>query len=174
MFLSFLGRKPQIGETAVQIVRTNTITRSLALTATGILVSSCSEGVLAPHGPIGKAERIILYDATVIMLAVIIPVILLTIGFAWWFRADNTRARYLPVWEYSGRIEMIVWSIPALVIVFLGGIAWISSHDLDPPRPIETAAAPLDVDVISLDWKWLFIYPKEGVGAWHAASDGSE
>jgi cytochrome o ubiquinol oxidase subunit II len=165
MFLSFLGRKPQIGETAVRIVRTNTITRSLALTAAGILVSSCSEGVLAPHGPIGKAERIILYDATVIMLAVIIPVILLTIGFAWWFRANNTRARYLPVWEYSGRIEMIVWSIPALVIVFLGGIAWISSHDLDPPRPIETAAAPLDVDVISLDWKWLFIYPKEGVAS---------
>jgi len=107
----------------------------------------------------------ILYDATAIMLAVVVPVILLTIGFAWWFRASNIRARYLPSWEYSGRIEMIVWSIPALVVVFLGGIAWISSHDLDPPQPIESALAPLDVEVVSLDWKWLFIYPNEGVAS---------
>jgi cytochrome o ubiquinol oxidase subunit II len=148
----------------VRTVRT-IIIRSAALTVTAILLTSCSEGVLAPHGPIGKAELIILYDATAIMLAVIIPVILLTIGFAWWFRADNPRAQYLPNWDYSGRIEMIVWSIPALVIIFLGGIAWTSSHDLDPPRPIESSAAPLDVDVVSLDWKWLFIYPNEGVAS---------
>jgi cytochrome o ubiquinol oxidase subunit 2 len=149
----------------VQAVRTETIIRGIALTAVALLLASCSEGVLAPHGPIGIAERLILYDATAIMLAVVIPVILLTLGFAWWFRADNTRARYLPNWEYSGPIEMIVWSIPTLVIVFLGGIAWIGSHDLDPPQPIESAAAPLDVDVVSLDWKWLFIYPNEGVAS---------
>lgn len=139
--------------------------RGVVLAAIANLLASCSEGVLAPRGPIGNTELVILYDATAIMLAVVIPVILLTIGFAWWFRADNTRARYLPDWEYSGRIEMIVWSIPALVIVFLGGIAWIGSHDLDPPRPIESAVAPLDVDVVSLDWKWLFIYPNEGVAS---------
>jgi hypothetical protein len=128
-------------------------------------LGGCSEGVLAPHGPIGKAEAVILYDATGIMLAVIIPVILLTLTFAWWFRAGNTRARYLPNWEYSGRIEMITWSIPALVILFLGGIAWIGSHDLDPPQPIESATTPLDVEVISLDWKWLFIYPNQGIAS---------
>src|SRR5579859_251072 len=122
-------------------------------------------GILDPQGPIGAAERLILVNATVVMLAVIIPVILLTLGFAWWFRAGNTRARHLPDWEYSGPIEMIVWSIPALVIVFLGGIAWIGSHDLDPPQPIAAAAAPLEVDVVSLDWKWLFIYPNEGVAS---------
>ena len=123
-------------------------------------------GVLDPQGPIGAAERLILLNATVIMLAVIMPVIVLTLGFAWWFRAGNTRARYLPDWEYSGRIEMVVWSIPALVIVFLGGMAWIGSHDLDPPKPLASATArPLEIQVVSLDWKWLFIYPEQGVAS---------
>ena len=149
----------------MQATRTWIILRGVGLTAVGLPLASCGEGVLAPHGPIGGAECTILYDATAIMLAVVIPVILLTLGFAWWFRAGNTRARHLPNWEYSGPIEMIVWSIPALVIVFLGGIAWIGSHELDPPRPIESATAPLDVDVVSLDWKWLFIYPNEGVAS---------
>jgi cytochrome o ubiquinol oxidase subunit 2 len=128
-------------------------------------LASCGDGVTAPKGPIAKAELTILQNATAIMLAVIVPVIVLTIVFAWWFRSSNGRARYLPNWEYSGRIEMIVWSIPALVVVFLGGIAWVSSHDLDPPRAIESAARPLQVDVVSLDWKWLFIYPDEGIAS---------
>ncbi len=149
----------------MQAMRAQIILRGGGLAAAGLSLASCGEGALAPHGPIGAAELTILYDATAIMLAVIIPVILLTIGFAWWFRAGNSRARYLPDWEYSGRIEMIVWSIPALVIVFLGGIAWISSHELDPPQAIDAATAPLDVEVVSLDWKWLFIYPAEGVAS---------
>jgi cytochrome o ubiquinol oxidase subunit 2 len=149
----------------VRAVGTRIILRGVALTAVGLSLASCGEGVLAPRGPIGSAELTILFDATAIMLAVVIPVILLTIAFAWWFRAGNTRARYLPTWEYSGRIEMIVWSIPTLVIVFLGGIAWIGSHDLDPPRAIEAATAPLDVEVVSLDWKWLFIYPDQGIAS---------
>jgi cytochrome o ubiquinol oxidase subunit 2 len=139
--------------------------RSVAPIVVGLLLASCGEGVLAPRGPIGGAELTILYNATAIMLAVVIPVILLMIIFAWWFRAGNARARYLPDWEYSGRIEMIVWSIPALVIVFLGGIAWIGSHDLDPPQEIASATNPIDVEVVSLDWKWLFIYPTEGVAS---------
>jgi cytochrome o ubiquinol oxidase subunit 2 len=137
----------------------------MILAAVSVPLASCSEGVLDPHGPVGKAERIILYNATAIMLAVVVPVILLTAVFAYWFRADNTRAKYLPDWEYSGSIEMIVWSIPALVILFLGGIAWVGSHELDPPKPIESAIAPVDVEVISLDWKWLFIYPAEGIAS---------
>ena len=123
-------------------------------------------GVLDPQGPIGAAERLILVNATVVMLAVIIPVIILTLGFAWWFRAGNTKAQYLPDWEYSGPIELIVWSIPALVVVFLAGMAWISTHDLDPPRPLASATAkPIDIQVVSLDWKWLFIYPEQGVAS---------
>jgi cytochrome o ubiquinol oxidase subunit II len=129
------------------------------------LLASCNEGVLDPHGPVGKAERVILYDSTVIMLAVVIPVIVLTLVFAWWFRAKNKRAHYRPDWEYSGRIEMIIWSIPALIVLFLGGIAWTGSHDLDPPAPLADSTAPLDIEVISLDWRWLFIYPHEGIAS---------
>jgi len=139
--------------------------RTIAVTSAATLLASCDEGVLDPHGPVGKAERVILYDSTAIMLAVVIPVIVLTLVFAWWFRAKNSRARYRPDWEYSGRIEMIIWSIPALVILFLGGIAWTGSHNLDPPAPLEGSATPLDIEVISLDWRWLFIYPKEGIAS---------
>lgn len=128
-----------------------------------MLLSSCREGVLDPRGPIGEAERVILYDATTIMLAVVIPVIVLTLVFAWWFRASNPRASYRAGWEYSGRIELIIWAIPALVILFLGGMAWISSHDLDPPKPLESANPPLEVEVVSLDWRWLFLYPHEHI-----------
>jgi len=139
--------------------------RAISMTCAAMLMASCKEGVLDPHGPVGKAERVILYDSTAIMLAVVIPVIVLTLVFAWWFRAKNRRARYRPDFEYSGRIEMIIWSIPALVIVFLGGIAWTGSHDLDPPVPLAESTAPLDIEVISLDWRWLFIYPHEGIAS---------
>lgn len=116
-----------------------------------------------PHGPVGLSERIILADATAIMLAVVIPVIVLTLVFAWWFRDGNRRAEYKPDWEYSGRIELIIWSIPALTIAFLGGMAWISSHDLDPPKPLIAHEAPVEIEVVSLDWRWLFIYPEQGI-----------
>ena len=124
-------------------------------------LAGCGEGVLDPKGPVGQAERLILIDATAIMLAVVIPVIVLTILCAIWFRAGNRRARYLPDWEYSGRIELIVWCIPLLVILFLGGVAWQGAHDLDPPKPLQSTVDPLEVQVISLDWQWLFIYPTQ-------------
>jgi len=123
------------------------------------------QGVLDPHGPIAAAERTILLNATVIMLAVVVPVIVLTLAFAWWFRAGNPWARRDPTWAYSGAVEVTVWSIPALVILFLGGIAWIGSHDLDPARPIAPGRPPVSVQVVSLDWKWLFIYPDLGVAS---------
>ena len=137
--------------------------RVLCLLSCCLTVASCRDGVLDPQGPVGRAERVILGDATAIMLAVIVPVIILTLVFAWWFRAGNRRAMYRPNWDYSGTIELIIWSIPALVISFLGGIAWISSHDLDPPKPLESASPPLEVEVVSLDWRWLFIYPRERI-----------
>jgi cytochrome o ubiquinol oxidase subunit 2 len=128
-----------------------------------MMLASCSEGVLDPQGPVGQAERVILGDATAIMLAVVIPVIVLALVFAWWFRAGNRRATYRPEWDYSGRIELIIWAIPSLVILFLGGIAWIGSHELDPPKPLESAKSPLEVEVVSLDWRWLFVYPHEHI-----------
>jgi cytochrome o ubiquinol oxidase subunit II len=137
--------------------------RTIGMVGGSALLASCREGVLDPQGPVGAAERVILYDATTIMLAVVVPVILLTLAFAWWFRASNRRAVYRPDWEYSGKIELIIWSIPALVILFLGGIAWIGSHDLDPPKPLASEKTPLEVEVVSLDWRWLFIYPDEHI-----------
>ena len=107
----------------------------------------------------GLPKRSILIDSLVIMLAIVIPTIAATLAFAWWFRASNVRARYLPDWVYSGRIELVVWAIPLLTIILLGGVAWIGSHELDPAKPLPSNTPPLEVQVVSLDWKWLFIYP---------------
>jgi cytochrome o ubiquinol oxidase subunit II len=138
---------------------------SLAVAVFASALSSCQSGVLDPQGPVGAAQRVILINALAIMLVIVVPTILATLGFSWWFRASNTRARYLPDWAYSGRIELVVWSIPLLVIMFLGGIAWIGSHDLDPAKPLEAKTEPLRVQVVSLDWKWLFIYPDQGIAS---------
>ncbi len=132
------------------------------------VLAGCDTAVLSPAGPIGAADRRILLDALGIMLAIVIPTILAILAFAWWFRASNTRARYLPTWSYSGRIELIVWSIPALVVFFLGGLAWIGSHLLDPARPLSSTTKPLEIQVVSLDWKWLFIYPQLGIASVNA------
>jgi cytochrome o ubiquinol oxidase subunit 2 len=122
-------------------------------------------GVLDPQGPIGASQKLILIDSLAIMLAIVVPTILATLAFAWWFRASNRRATYRPDWAFSGQLELIVWAIPALVITFLGGIAWFGSQALDPFRPIPSAAKPVEIEVVSLNWKWLFIYPEEGVAA---------
>jgi cytochrome o ubiquinol oxidase subunit 2 len=130
-----------------------------------LTLAGCQMAVLSPAGPIGEADRTILFDALAIMLAIVVPTILATLAFAWWYRASNTRARRLPNWSYSGRVELIVWSFPALVVFFLGGIAWIGSHLLDPARPLASRTKPLEIQVVSLDWKWLFIYPEQGVAS---------
>jgi len=128
-------------------------------------LGGCHLAVLSPAGPIGEGDRTILLNALAIMLAIVIPTLLATLTFAWWFRASNARARHLPTWAYSGRLELIVWSIPALVVFFLGGIAWIGAHELDPGRPLDSKIQPLEIQVVSLDWKWLFIYPEQGIGS---------
>jgi cytochrome o ubiquinol oxidase subunit 2 len=92
-------------------------------------------------------------------------VILATLGVAFWFRASNERARYRPNFAYSGRLEMLVWSIPAMTVFLVGGVAWVGSHDLSPRKPIASTVKPLRVQVASLDWKWLFIYPDQGVAS---------
>jgi len=130
-----------------------------------IVLTACEPGVLDPQGVIGIAEKTILIDSLAIMLAIVVPTIAATLGFAWWFRASNTRAIYLPDWEYSGRIELIVWSIPLLTIILLGGVAWIGSHDLDPAKPLASDTPPLEIQGVSLDWKWLFIYPDQRVAS---------
>jgi len=130
-----------------------------------LLLGGCQSALLDPRGPVGRAEKIILTNSVAIMLAIVVPTIIATLAFAWWFRASNKRATYLPEWEFSGRIELVVWSIPIMVILLLGGVTWISSRDLDPARPLQSDHEPIDIQVVSLDWKWLFIYPQQGVAA---------
>jgi len=128
-------------------------------------LGGCSQGVLDPHGPIASAERQILFNSLGIMLAIVIPTIVATLGVAWWFRSSNRRATYLPDFEYSGRLELLVWSIPAMTVLLVGGVAWVGAHDLDPRKPISPTVKPLAVQVVSLDWKWLFIYPEQGIAS---------
>jgi cytochrome o ubiquinol oxidase subunit II len=128
-------------------------------------LSGCTEGVLDPRGPISLEERQILINSTGIMLVIVIPTVLATLGVAFWFRESNKRARYRPDFEYSGRIEMLVWSIPLMTVLLVGAVAWIGAYNLDPSKPIASATKPIKVQVVSLDWKWLFIYPDEGVAS---------
>ncbi|HTU35948.1 MAG TPA: ubiquinol oxidase subunit II [Candidatus Acidoferrum sp.] len=124
-----------------------------------------SDSILDPVGPIGAGDRIILLDAVVIMLAIVIPTMIATLAFAWWYRRSNTRAVYRPNFTYSGRIELVTWSIPTLVIFFLGGVIWIGSQRLDPFRPLSSTVKPLEIEAIAFDWKWLFIYPEQGIAS---------
>src|SRR3954469_828533 len=132
--------------------------------ALSLFACGCApSGILDPVGPVAAQEKQILINSTAIMLAIIIPTMIATIAIAWWFRRGNRKAKYLPDWEYSGAIELVVWAIPALTIMLLGGIAWIGSHNLEPSKPLPSNVPPLKVDVVSLDWKWLFIYPDQGI-----------
>lgn len=128
-----------------------------------VLLAACNRGILDPVGPVGQAEKTILINSTAIMLAIIIPTMIATVAFAFWFRRGNSKATYRPDWEYSGAVEMVVWGIPVLTILLLGGITWIGSHDLEPSKPLDSPVKPVSVQVVSLDWKWLFIYPEQGV-----------
>jgi cytochrome o ubiquinol oxidase subunit II len=144
----------------------STFRRTIALVP-ALATSGCAldTGVLAPKGPIAAAERLLLINSTAIMLVVVIPVIVATLAFAWWYRSSNPRAVRSPDAAYEGRIEFVVWSIPALTVMLLGGVIWIGSHQLDPRAPIPARADPLRVEVVALDWKWLFIYPDQGIAA---------
>ena len=128
-------------------------------------LGACGRAQLEPAGPVSAAERTVLFDSLAIMLAIVIPVIVATLLIAFRFRASNPHAAYRPTFTHSGRIELIIWSIPALVIFFLGGLAWTSSYLLDPARPLPARTKPLEIQVVSLDWKWLFIYPEQGVAS---------
>ncbi len=130
-----------------------------------IMLAGCSGGQLDPQGPVASGQRIILFDALGIMLAIVVPTLVGAVAVAWWFRASNPRAKYRPEFTFSGRIEILVWSIPTLVITFLGGLIWVGSHELDPAKPLVSDKKALEVEVVSLDWKWLFLYPGSHVAS---------
>ena len=147
----------------INVARSRSALRWCAVATLPLRSDGLHWAVLDPRGPVGQADRTILIDSLAIMLAIGVPTILATFAFAWWFRASNTRARYRPDWEFSGAIELVVWSIPCMVIILLGGVAWLGSYELDPAKPLVVVARqPLEIQVVSLDWKWLFIYPRGG------------
>jgi cytochrome o ubiquinol oxidase subunit 2 len=128
-----------------------------------LMLGGCKWTLMDPKGQIGADEKSLIITLTLLMLIVVIPAIAMTLFFAWKYRATNRRATYAPEWSHSGRIELAVWSIPLILLVILGWLTWDSSHKLDPYRPLDSAVKPVEIQVVSLDWKWLFIYPEQGI-----------
>jgi cytochrome o ubiquinol oxidase subunit 2 len=119
--------------------------------------------VLDAKGPIALAERDLLLAASAVMLVVVVPVIVMTLWFAWRYRATNENARYTPAWTYSVKLDAVVWAVPALIVLSLGALLWSYTHRLDPYRQFDPADPRLEVHVIAQDWKWLFLYPAQGI-----------
>ena len=130
---------------------------------TASLLSGCNAALLEPAGKIAADEKHLIIVSTLLMLIVVIPVIFLTLFFAWKYRASNTSATYMPNWSYSHRIEAVVWAVPIAIILVLGVITWKTTHELDPYKPLESSVKPIEVQVVALDWKWLFIYPEQHI-----------
>lgn len=140
------------------------IRRLLGLSS-ALLLAGCKFDLLDPQGRVGTDEKNLILTSTWAMLIVVIPVIVLTLWFAWRYRASNRHAAYHPKWAHSNAIEVAVWTIPALIVLFLANLTWTSTHQLDPYRPLRSDVKPINVDVVALDWKWLFIYPDLGIAA---------
>ena len=146
---------------------------------TAALSSGCNTVLLHPAGAVARQQGHLIVVATLLMLIVIVPVMVLTVLFAWRYRKSNTRATYAPDWDHSTQLELVIWAVPLLIIIALGAVTWITTHTLDPYRPLKqeanatrpaavgadsgAAAKPLTVEVVALDWKWLFIYPEQGI-----------
>ncbi|OBZ94534.1 ubiquinol oxidase subunit II [Pararhizobium polonicum] len=135
-------------------------------------LAGCNMVVMSPSGDIANQQRDLILVSTVLMLLIIIPVLFLTLFFAWRYRHSNTKATYAPDWHHSTRLEIVIWSAPLAIVMALGAVTWISTHKLDPYRPLDRLDAaraipaetkPLTVEVVALDWKWLFFYPDLGI-----------
>ena len=135
----------------------------LSLIASTVMLSGCNMVLMNPKGAIGVEQRTLIITAIALMLIVVIPVIFMAFAFAWKYRASNKDAKYSPNWSHSNKIEAVVWTIPIIIIAILGTITWKTTHELDPFKPIVTDKKPMTIEVVSLDWKWLFIYPEQGI-----------
>jgi cytochrome o ubiquinol oxidase subunit II len=130
-----------------------------------LALGGCNMTLLDPKGQIGIDEKNLIITATLMMLLVVVPVIIMTFVFAWKYRASNTKATYAPDWAHSNKIEVVVWGVPTLIVIALGILIWKSSHDLDPYKPLESDIKPVTIEVVMIDWKWLFIYPEQGIAS---------
>lgn len=148
--------------------------QAVALLVVAATLSGCNLLVLDAPGDIASRQGDLIVVATLLMLIVIVPVLALTFWFAWRYRASNTEATYTPDWDHSTQLELVIWGVPLLIIIALGAVTWISTHLLDPYRPLDRIShgnpvaegvEPLEIQVVALDWKWLFVYPDEGVAS---------
>ena len=148
------------------------ILRRSALLVLALLLSGCNMVVLNPSGDVAAQQGRLVVISTLLMLLIIVPVIALIFLFAWRYRQSNTEATYKPDWDHSTQLELVIWAAPLLIIIALGALTWISTHTLDPYRAlrrvdaqrlVERETRPLVVQAIALDWKWLFIYPEQGI-----------
>ena len=133
------------------------------MASTVLALSGCKGGILDPKGQVGIDEKNLIIIATVLMLLVVIPVIVMTLYFAWRYRDTRTHEIYVPKWAHSNKIEAVVWAVPIVIVIVLGVITWKSTQELDPYEPIKGKGEHLTVEVVSLNWKWLFIYPEQGI-----------
>lgn len=153
--------------------------RVLFLVALAGLLSGCKLVVLDPSGDVAAQQGDLIVYATVMMLIVIVPVIALTIFFAYRYRASNTEAKYDPEWDHSISLEIVVWSLPLAIIICLAGLTWVATHRLNPydplirvseEQPLDPSVEPLLVRVVAMDWKWVFIYPEQGIATVNEAA----
>ena len=139
---------------------------ALAVTSCCALLSACNRTTfLDPAGPVARADRNQLLLTLAIMLFVMVPIFVVLPYFAWRYRRSNARSTYKPDWEFSRPLEMFVWGGPILIVAVLATGLWIHTHELDPYRPVASKQPPIEVQVVALDWKWLFLYPEQGVAA---------
>ncbi|WP_137134414.1 ubiquinol oxidase subunit II [Rhizobium sp. FKY42] len=146
--------------------------RRLSALALPLALSGCDLVVMSPSGDIAMQQRDLIIVSVVLMLLIIIPVICLTFYFAWHYRRSNINAKYDPEWHHSTRLEVVIWAAPLAIIIALGAVTWVSTHKLDPYRPLDRIDAnrpvtpetkPITIEVVALDWKWLFLYPEQGI-----------
>jgi len=135
-------------------------------------LAGCNTVVLNPSGDIAAQQADLVVISTLLMLLIIVPVMFLICLFAWRYRKSNTSAKYEPNWDHSTKLELLIWGAPLLIIIVLGAITWIYTHLLDPYRPLSRLdenrplaahVKPLEIQVVALDWKWMFIYPEQGI-----------
>lgn len=145
--------------------------RILARSTLGLtlsLLSACvgaSDGFINPAGPVAAALRDHFVFILLVMTIVIVPLLIALPWALWRYRIGNRHAAYRPGWEFSWPLELLVWGLPIVIVSVLGWKLWQQSFQLDPYKPLVAAEAPLEVQVVALDWKWLFIYPEQGVAA---------
>lgn len=137
--------------------------KALSVLAIFPLLSGCNWTLFNSKGAVGKEQGDLIITAIMLMLIVVLPAIVMTFVFAWRYRASNKKATYTPEWAHSTKIEVVVWGVPLIIIVALSWIVWVSTHKLDPYRPLEATKPPLTVEVVATDWKWVFIYPEQKI-----------